>query len=575
MPLPQTDIDWPPKSVLAANEIYKKWAAWWSGNLEQLAEVYQGHNGYGSGTGLILPNDSRPAMTQQRPRSFHGTPGSPGQLRSAKLHVPLAADIASTSADMLFSDPPKLVVAQDAGRRSKAPGPPSATQQRLDELMDTAGFHSVLLEAGEIASAFGGVYLRLGWDEAVADHVLLDAIAPDAAIPEFRSGQLTAVTFWRVLARLEDDGQLWRHLERHERGHILHGLYMSGDSTKLGKAVPLIRHPETEAFATLVGKAGSVETGADGLSAYYVANMKPNRTLRASQLGRSDYDGVEPVLDALDEAWTSWLRDLRLGKARMMVPEVYLANQGRGRGALFDSEQEIYEQLNHLPGGDQLAIEQVQFAIRVVEHQATTAALMSQVVRGAGYSEQTFGATGDVAATATEVTARQARSYTTRSKKINYWRPVLGKLMLTALQIEVAKFKGRNLEPVVPDIEWPDGVSVDPMALAQSLQLLEGARAVSTRTKVMMLHEDWDELRVAEEVKLIHAEGAPPADPMAPPGSAPAAVGSGTGGSRAVGVTGNPVAGSAASVRPPRPGRPAGPAGKARTPRPAVARRQP
>jgi hypothetical protein len=40
----------------------------------------------------------------------------------------------------------------------------------------------------------------------------------------------------------------------------------------------------------------------------------------AAPLGRSDFSGLEISLDTLDEAHASWMRDIRLGKARLIVP---------------------------------------------------------------------------------------------------------------------------------------------------------------------------------------------------------------------------------------------------------------
>lgn len=872
MPLPSDPTtQWPPKEVEAAGRGYKEWAAWWSGDVSALATVYATAVGYGD---LVIPGGvDRRALASLQPRRFHGTPAARGALQSAKLHIPLASDIAMTSADLLFGEPPVLVAPQDDAEHRKPGGEGKATptQDRLDFYM-ASGLQSALLEAGEIAAAFGGVYLRVGWDAEVADHPLFDAIAPDAAAPEFRSGRLVAVTLHRVLPDL-GDGKTWRHLERHEPGRILHGLYCSGDDKTLGVKRRLQEHPETAGFASLDGGGDNVETGAKGLACEYVPNMRPNRVLRGSQLGRSDYDGVVGVLDALDEAWcadpmteimtatgwktyselregdsvltlnnrtglsewqdclevcvfpatprdmisiesrshsslttpnhrwpimrphyrggrssgpvtgfhrawatsdsfllydrvptaadcadlpteakhtdalveavgwfwteghirklrdgtpgrnvqivqsvknadhcamirsaltrligpaeqafprtgktpvaqpmwreainghkvefnlnaaagdlvqvcapgrvptfgflmeltkaqlelflrvsmladnagahvfgqkdpamaqafqfaatlagyptsswtrlkgersyspglpmhyvrlrtqrhllpglpgvrkavthdgvvwcprtpnqtwlarrngkvyftgnTSWMRDLRLGKGRILVPEVYLESQGRGQGALFDAEQEVFQVVNALPGGANggLAMSNVQFQIRVAEHQQTCAALTEQVVRGAGYSAQSFGMQGDGAmATATEVNARQSRSFMTRGKKINYWRPPLARIARAALEIDAKNFKPAGVGSLLPDVEWPDGIAVDPQTQAQTLQLLKGAESASTRTRVELLHPDWDDKRVAEEVKEIQEEGAPPApagaDALDPPGTA-------------------------------------------------------
>lgn len=91
--------------------------------------------------------------------------------------------------------------------------------------------------------ALGGAYLRVVWDEDVSDRPWLSAVAADSAVPEFSPRHLRAVTFWTVV---HVDGQtVWRHLERHEKGRILHGLYV-GTPGMLGKRRPLQDLPATE-----------------------------------------------------------------------------------------------------------------------------------------------------------------------------------------------------------------------------------------------------------------------------------------------------------------------------------------
>lgn len=505
MPLPEGNPTWPPTSEDHARKLYRKWGAWYSGEPGALIDVYAD-----TLSASLLPDpkgytdlSNGPGARVAQQRMWWGQAAIPGGLQEAKLHIPLAGDIAATSSDLLFGEPPALKLEAEAG------------QERLDRLVEEAGIHSMLLEAGEICAALGGVYLRVGWDEQVAEHPLFDAIPPDAAVPEWRSGHLTAVTFWRVL---DDTTDVWRHLERHEPGVIFHGLY-KGTQDKLGQRMDLAERPETAAFADIVGVSGQVDTGADGLAVEYVPNMRPNRTMRGSPLGRSDYAGIEGLMDALDEAWSSWMRDLRLGKARLVVPDVYLENHGRGKGASFDPEQAIFLAVSSLPATEGLSIEQVQFGIRVTEHQQTCAELTAHTVRGAGYSAQTFGDSGEAMATATEVVARERRSYTTRARKINYWRSPLIRLFTTALQIDAAHFKADGVKAEPPTLEWPDGVATDPEALGRTLQLLAAAEAVSTRTKVVMLHPDWDDDAIDEEVDAIGEDKA--AGMPVPPGADP------------------------------------------------------
>jgi hypothetical protein len=492
MALPTDDIQWPPPACKAANRYYRQAGAWYSGDPDQLRALYAPAGG---APGLDLKNWSteRGGIVGRIARFFWGSPTPRNQLRDTRLHVPLAGDIASTSADLLLAEPPGLLVDHDT------------TQQRLEHLLTEGGVYATLLEGAELAAAYGDVYLRVTWDEKLADHPLVDALPGDVAVPEWQAGILRAVTFWKVVA--EDRGEVWRHLERHEPGRILHGLY-KGTEDRLGRPMPLEDDPATAPFAEQVDEDGGIPTGTTVLTAQHIPNVRPNRLLRGSPLGRSDFSpGVMGLMDGLDETYSSWMRDIRLAKARLIVPREYMDVHGRGRGASFDLDRELYEAVQTMGSEEgRLDIHAQQFAIRVAEHRDTSADLTARIVRGAGYSMQTFGETGDVAATATEVVARERRSYTTRARKITYFRPGLGRFVEALLAVDAKVFRSGAVAQR-PVIEWPDGVAVDPKGMAETLDLLNRAEAASTEVRVRMLHPDWDDPQVAEEVERIRADG--------------------------------------------------------------------
>ncbi|PZG42017.1 hypothetical protein C1I98_20350 [Spongiactinospora gelatinilytica] len=261
----------------------------------------------------------------------------------------------------------------------------------------------------------------------------------------------------------------------------------------------------------MVDEDGGFDSGYDkGLLVGYVPNMRPHRTLRGTHLGRSDYAGVEPIMDALDETMTSWMRDLRLGKGRIIVPEVYLTNTGRGRGAMWDPDREIYSALAMLPppggsGAAELTISQ--FDIRVAEHKETARSLTAQILRGAGYAVQSFGEDDNSgqAATATEIHMRRHKSYTTRGRKIGYWTPCLAWLAECLLAVDRAVY-GTKVVSERAGIEWPDGVMPDPEALSRTLDMLNRAQAASVETRVRMLHPEWEDPQVRAEVTKLREE---------------------------------------------------------------------
>lgn len=499
MPLPTSNVTWPPPHLAPALESMHEWDTWWSGDPDRLESLYGGGSGVGPD-----PKKYQYAggVIGKVARWWWGTPTSPGERRT-KLHVPIAGDLCGGSANLLFSEPPKISVVES-----------DPTQARIDELVDD-GMLATLQTAAEVGAALGGVYLRPVYDTDMADRPWTDAVHADRAVAEFRWGRLSAVTFWRIVH--EDDGQVWRHLERHIPGGIEHGLYQ-GTKKKLGRQVPLEDNPATEGFGEAINADGIIETGYDFLDVSYIPNDLSRRwrcNSSLADLGRSDLDGIEPLMDSLDETYASWMRDIRLGKGRIVVPNAYLQSQGPGRGASWNPDQEAFAGINMLARGDGAQLTVAQFAIRVQEHRDTAEDLVNQILRSAGYSGQTFGIGGDVAVTATEVNSKERRSMTTRGRKILRLRPGLANHIHALLATDAYVFGTRGIVPQRPNIEFEDSVQEDPLSLANTTEVLRRAQAASTDTLVRMAHPEWDDAMVTAEVGRIQAEsGTAVPDPM-------------------------------------------------------------
>ena len=508
MPLPQNGLSWPPTALADVTPALRTWSAWYEGTPEALTAAYQRT----SGVAPARPSQYAGGVVGAVSRFWWGRPQSDLTQRRDQLHVPIASDLCQASADLLYAEPPTLTVPDGQGT--------TATIDRLAEYTDD-GFHTVLSSGAEIGAALGGRYQRVTWDrEIVPDRPFLTTVHADAAWPEFRWDRLVAVTFWSVVA--VNGQQVLRHLERHEldtrgMGLILHGLY-EGTVDSLGTAVPLTEHPSTAGLAAQVDAQGAlVEGRTPGLAVEYIPNQRPQRRWRShpvgKSLGRSDLDGVEPLMDALDEAYSSWMRDIRLGKARILVPEALLDVGGPGRGASFDLDRDVFVGLpGALPSradSGALPVHAEQFAIRVDEHQRTCAELTEKILQSAGYSVQTFGEGPEGGAiTATEVHSRERRTFMTRDRKIRLERPAVARLAEKMLTIDQAVFRTGGLVPQRALVTFGDSVQDSMLSLAQTAAALEQAKAASTEVKVRMLHPDWDETQVDEEVAAINAQHA-------------------------------------------------------------------
>lgn len=512
MPLPQPGTEWPPRGFDCVERDLSRWSAWWSGDPDELTKAYGGYAGtversFAQREGGLIPSIAR---------FFWGQPTQATEQRT-KLHIPLASEIAGVSADLLFGQPPTISI-KDAQK-----GDPTAA--RLSELMgeETA---TQLHEAAEACAALGHVYMRVGWDREVDDkNPLVSVVDADAAYPLYRYGRLVEVTFVR---EWEMAGSVLRHLELHEKGYIWHAAYL-GDMKNLGRVVPLDAHAET-ADAIVQGMVSddrrdgsAIPTGIDMLDVVGVANAR-SRTWRhlpnVRDLGRPDIAGSESELDALDDVWSSWMRDIRHGRSRIHLPNHMLDSMGRGKGGVADLDRELYVGLESPPDGSSpLGIEVSQFKIRWQEHRETTLSLLERIVGGCGYSPQTFGLDSDGTLTATEAWSRQTRTQNTRNGKIRRWRPEIIRLSRVMLAVDRAQFGGKGNPDADIQVGFADTVSESTLSRAQTANTLRAADAASTRTLVEMVHNDWETEQVDKEVAAIMREQSTFAP--APPGFGP------------------------------------------------------
>lgn len=508
MPLPDASISWPPSDVSASYSSVHEWAAWWSGDPNKLAAFYGGQ-------------DAGEDFRKRRPFMFWTRRNDRAPSASeVKLHVPAAGDLATFSADLLFSEAPTFKLPDDASVEQA---------DALESIVWEADLHNVLLEAAEAAAALGGVYLRPTWDKEVSDVPFAVAIHPDNAVPEFRWGRLVAVTFWKVVnpEGLEEptgtDGtrKVYRVLERHEvdetgQAVIRHAAYR-GTASKLGDRLTLAEYPpllelvaglEDGEFIEELDEVVVPIPGLDRLDVVYVPNMRPNRRHRGSPFGRSDFEGLEGPMDALDETYTSWIRDIRLGKSRIIVPDQFVEKRGRGSGGHFDVDAEVFTPLEMDPTSQEKAgIQRVQFDIRTEAHSATALALFEQIVTGAGYAPQSFGLHIEGRAeSGTALRLRERKSFITQGKKARYWKGPLETLVQSLLVIDREVFDGPREDAVRPTVEFGDSISTSPTEVAQSLVALKQAQSASARVRVEMLHPDWTDEQIEEEVTRIAEE---------------------------------------------------------------------
>lgn len=497
MPMPAANSAWPPKAWQPAYAQYAENDAWLTGDVKTLERMYAGGR---AATHQRAGVPYSGGIVGAATRLFWGRP-APANEQRTRLHVPIPADLATLASDLQYSDPPVTSLAESS---EKAAGKAEA---RLDEILNSDDHHAMLNSMGEIKSALGATVVVPRWDVELEDHVWLDYAAADAAIPTFRHGRLVEVTLWSEWV----DGQTyWRHLEHHKVGSIEHALFQ-GTATSLGQRVDLGAREETAYLVGLVDSDMGIATRIDRLTAAYLPNAPALAWRKKGPLkdaGRSDFNQMLPLFDNADEAWSSWMRDLKLGMARLFIPEAYLRSNGPGAGASFDTFREMLVGLNVPGGANEMQLNAQQFAIRVEEHKKTMDEITAQILQKAGYSPSAWGL-GDESrsqATATEIQHRERRTETTRTKKNLYDRKVLSRMGSVALELDGILFPGKGGGRHDLNVVFPPISRVDPKVEAETIGLLKVAEAISTETAVRRANPDWDDTQIGEEVSRIQAK---------------------------------------------------------------------
>lgn len=540
---PPNSDQWPPSPYDIAFTRFRELDAWYSGDAETLAAIYNGTGGNvrGTVTHTIGGRSYRGGVLGSMSKWFMGQPVVAGEKRM-RMHLPLAADLCTLSADLLFGEAPQVVFRKPEGadaqpaagetrkeRRKKKWVHPA--QERLDAIIASDQAHAEFMLAGEYSAALGGVYISTAWHPQVSEHVFPKAYAADCAIPTFIHGHLVGVRLW---TEYHDGNVIFRLVEEHLPGSITYSLH-KGTETTLGDVVPLSERAETahyegmrnasdvEAFLELgvdLPKQVTIGTGTDKLAVQYLKNASPVRDWRKlgdlAYLGRSDIDGVQDILDKVDMAWSSLMRDLENGQGRLVMPEEMLDVTGKpGEGATADLYRQVFTPVGATTGkaaDGSGAMTIVQFQIRVDEHLAIIDGLKKEIASAIGYSPSHLGIEqtrrgGDK--TATEVTADLSDSERTRDKKALYVKAALAKWAVAALEIDKAVFpEGGDLGDltVLPDVVFAPVSQADPEKLARVAQLLDAARAASRKEIVRTVHPDWDDDDLDAEVEAILAE---------------------------------------------------------------------
>lgn len=413
--------------------------------------------------------------------------GMGGDRRKPYMASPIPALISRIVADMLFGEEPRFLAADEAD------------QDHLGEIITVNQLPAELHRAAVIASSEGEVWGRVIADPELAPTPIIDFHSRGAVLPEFRGRFLLRASVVSVFLG-DKDQEVYRLIETHSPGQIESQLF-KGNKDRIGTEVSLDSRPET------AGTRPLVLTGIDRPLVVRIVN----RVGRDYMAGESDYDGLENLFLAVNEALTITQQNMRLtGAKRLMVDRDFLDKEGKLQLAddVYVHSSGGIKKMGEGPGTK--PFEQLEYSFEAAELTRWIDWMLDHTLTAAGISPASVGR-GDLGGSlsGTALRLRMAHTLSEIAGKGRLWDAGIAELLRLAQLIDAKPVaqggfgKAYADAESAPRVERGDGLPEDPREDAQVIAQLAGAEAISTEEKVRRLHPTWDDARVADEVARI------------------------------------------------------------------------
>jgi len=274
------------------------------------------------------------------------------------------------------------------------------------------------------------------------------------------------------------------HLEsthEEQNGYTIYNeLYRTEKLEQLGKRIPLhTMYPDLE------------ETiGIHPLQRPLFVYIKPNtaNNLFLDQpLGISLYANAIDTLELIDTAFDSYLREFRLGKKRILIPESMVKTVydpfSDTTNRYFDTNDEIYEAVDR-GEMDDTKISDISVEIRAEEHIASINAMLNWLSMQTGFSPGTFSFDGQSVKTATEVISENSKTFKSKQSHENLVAAGITQLVKTILILSdlygVEGTPEYDLQELQVRVAFDDSIAEDANAEAQKILALKAGGLIST-----------------------------------------------------------------------------------------------
>lgn len=365
--------------------------------------------------------------------------------------------------------------------------------ERLEAIVERNRFHILIWEAAVSGSMRGDAVFKLRWgprtrppaDEPEAPpEALIEEIPASIYFPELNPDNVRDVLSVSLAWERKLKQDRFLRVEEHEPGVIRHKLFRLQGAT-VGDAVPLTTFSE---YADL---AEEEQTELEVIPVFHVPNLR----MGTEHFGRSDYQGVESLIQALNNRLTQVDEVLdRHVAPKITIPEGMVDADGK---VSIDSLQVIETGPDMAPPSYitwdphlSAAKDQMDRVLELLFILTDTAPSLLGLDK--------YG----IAESGRALRLRMIRTAAKITRKRMYFDPVLRDLLLAALTL-TSKLGGQKFEVERPTLDWQDGIPTDIVEQSEVIERRRSAGNISTETSIRLLDGpeavDQELARIAEE----------------------------------------------------------------------------
>lgn len=447
------------------------------------------------------------------------------------IHSGIPGLISTKMATILFGSGIniKIEVFDDAGKPDDKLT--AQAQELSDNLVGIVDLYEKVENATQNASWAGHVYFKLSHKVKLLDYPILESVDATKAEAIKERGITKAIVF-----------KYWyQHNKNEYRLDEIYTTVQDENSPYFGDAVIYNRlyklKPDGKEEEVDLAEIPDTENdlpefiykGLRGMIAFDLPNKTPSHEFIDSDYGASDYEGALDSFDALDEAYSELIRELRSNKTIRYIPSNMVPK------VTYQNKDGSYYQVSMLPDefidnyvqteGDQdqntkNEINITEIADKTEQHLIKWRTALSMAINKAEVSPFALGITGleSINASAESQQERNKTTLEMRERKHRIWKAALEKMWMKVLEMNSWMQKNTTAKQdgfAKVDLNFANTnvvVSFNPYLIPNQKDKIDtwvAARSASLSSiynGVKEIHPDWSETQIMDEVNLIRFE---------------------------------------------------------------------